>query len=753
MATDIERLVVRLEATQTKFEKQMSAAARTADRRARQIETRFSRMNRELSAGASMAAVKLAGAFGGALTLRAAQGLIDASTRVNNALKVAGLSGDQLTKVYDSLFASAQKNAAPIEALVELYSRASLVQKELNVSTEELLGFTDKVAVALRVSGKSAAESSGALLQLSQALGSGIVRAEEFNSILEGALPIAQAAAAGIKEAGGSVAKLRSLVVDGKVSSEAFFKAFEAGSVILDQKVANAEQTISQRFVRLANVLIATAGKFNELTNASANFGAALDWLTNKIGEFRLPGWISDLIDALRIMEKLLGDLGNASFFENLNKALGYTDANGNLLSGQLQDSQNEAARLEREVQTLQAAIEKNTKLGFDNSGAIARLDEVSQRLAQVRAEMEGLTGAETANISIVSDGGSQMGGPPRRGGKRHPAPVKQISIKDFPVTSSKKGRGSKSKRKNPYQREVTQIQQRTAAIQAEMAAQAALNPLVEDYGFAIDKARAAFDLEAAAKKAGIPLTDELKAKIETLATAYATATSEAEKMSEKQDKLRKSVEDMKALGKDILGGFISDLRQGKSATEALNNALDKLANKLLNDVLDAIFQVKGASGGFGGILAGLLGGGFSPTTTAGSFFSNPSGWAGGGFTGPGGKNEPAGVVHKGEFVFDQRATRKAGVKNLERMQASLQRGFASGGFTGGARSGGAAMGGTVVNLIDQRRNAPAVEQKRSQGPNGTEIIMLTVKDGMGSGSFDPELKGRYGAKPVKVRR
>src|SRR5690606_30692047 len=141
-----------------------------------------------------------------------------------NSLKVAGLSGQELTRVYDRLFASAQRNAAPVESLVELYSRASLVQKELGVSTEELIDFTDRVALALRVSGKSAQESSGALLQLSQALGSGIVRAEEFNSLLEGALPIAQAAAAGLSEAGGSVAMLRQLGLAGGPSSEAVFR-------------------------------------------------------------------------------------------------------------------------------------------------------------------------------------------------------------------------------------------------------------------------------------------------------------------------------------------------------------------------------------------------------------------------------------------------------------------------------------------------------------------------------------------------
>jgi tape measure domain-containing protein len=225
----------------------------------------------------------IGGIIAGGAALRGAQELLDTSTRIKNALRVAGLEGDELTAVYGRLFESAQRNAAPVEALVSLYSRASLVQKELGISTEELLGFTDKVAVALRVSGKSAQESSGALLQLSQALGSGIVRAEEFNSILEGALPIAQAAAAGLEEAGGSVAKLRQLVITGKVSSEAFFRAFEAGADTLQDKLAGSQLTVSQGFVQLYNVMQDAAGRIDEVSGASKGAVAALNVLANVI--------------------------------------------------------------------------------------------------------------------------------------------------------------------------------------------------------------------------------------------------------------------------------------------------------------------------------------------------------------------------------------------------------------------------------------------------------------------------------------
>jgi phage-related minor tail protein len=55
-------------------------------------------------------------------------------------------------------------------------------------------------------------------------------------------------------------------------------------------------------------------------------------------------------------------------------------------------------------------------------------------------------------------------------------------------------------------------------------------------------------------------------------------------------------------------------------------------------------------------------------------------GFAGGGYTGSGGKYEPAGVVHRGEFVFTKEATNRIGVGNLYRMM----KGYATGGLVGG---------------------------------------------------------------------
>lgn len=72
---------------------------------------------------------------------------------------------------------------------------------------------------------------------------------------------------------------------------------------------------------------------------------------------------------------------------------------------------------------------------------------------------------------------------------------------------------------------------------------------------------------------------------------------------------------------------------------------------------------------------------------------SSAIGFAGGGYTGSGGKYEPAGVVHRGEFVFTKEATSRIGVGNLY----SMMRGYASGGLVGGGGMPAAATRGISV--------------------------------------------------------
>lgn len=213
----------------------------------------------------------------------------DEFTKLTNALKVTGLEAEQLRIIQDRLFISANRHGVEIGALGQLFNRLSISQKELGASYEQMLKFVDGVTASLRIQGGSTEAAQGALLQLSQAMGSGIVRAEEFNSILEGALPIAQAAARGIDGMEGSVSKLRAAVVEGRVTSKAFFDGLMKGFGDNEKLAESMGLTTQAAFTILRNGFTHLIGSLTEasggggiLAKAIASVGREMDSLAQR---------------------------------------------------------------------------------------------------------------------------------------------------------------------------------------------------------------------------------------------------------------------------------------------------------------------------------------------------------------------------------------------------------------------------------------------------------------------------------------
>lgn len=252
------------------------------------IEKRFETFKPALhveQAGARMAdgLKAAAGSIAAAFGVRELAVIADTYTRITNSLKVAGLEGERLAQVQAALYASAQKNGVELESLATLYGRAAQAAGSLGASQADLLKFTNTVTNALRVQGGDPAAASGALMQLSQALQAGTVRAEEFNSVNEGALPILQAAAAGSERWAGSVAKLRADVLAGKVSSSDFFRAILAGSDMLETKAAGAALTTAQAMTQLRNSIVEYVGSADQGLGISQAVAGAIKALADNL--------------------------------------------------------------------------------------------------------------------------------------------------------------------------------------------------------------------------------------------------------------------------------------------------------------------------------------------------------------------------------------------------------------------------------------------------------------------------------------
>ncbi|HEV8036079.1 tape measure protein [Yoonia sp.] len=213
---------------------------------------------------------RLGGVLAGAFSIREVSRAADRYTQMTNLLRSMGASAEGAARELQGIADVAKRTRAPLDAMASLYQRISIASDELGASQKDALRFTENIGLALAQQGGSAAAASGALLQLSQAMGAGTVRAEEFNSILEGAFPIAQAAARGIDAAGGSVARLRQLVVDGKVSSDEFFRAILSQTDQLEAAFANTVPTIAQAFGQLSDSFTMFIGQADSATGVSA---------------------------------------------------------------------------------------------------------------------------------------------------------------------------------------------------------------------------------------------------------------------------------------------------------------------------------------------------------------------------------------------------------------------------------------------------------------------------------------------------
>lgn len=261
----------------------------------------------------------------------------------------------------------------------------------------------------------------------------------------------------------------------------------------------------------------------------------------------------------------------------------------------------NQARAGQIDIHDLNREMRALSDANLDMSAQIEEIRRLEEQAIRTRMAIEGL-----ANTTPKSD---RLGRPDALGDmefyKRFNAGWDKDLV-DGLTPKPTKGQGRLASEKvSDYEREITQIQKRTASLEAEAR-------VVGLSTFASEKYLATQKLEAAARKDGIGLTEERIRAIDKELTAYARQVAAIEA----SEKAQRQAEESMRFMRDTTKGFIDDLSQGlqngegfwRSFGNAALGVLDQIVDKLLNDVLDAIFQVNNAGAGGGGFLSGLLG-------------------------------------------------------------------------------------------------------------------------------------------------
>ncbi len=206
--------------------------------------------------------------------------LTDTFTNLQNRLKTVTDSQEELAVITNELFEISNRTRISYEATAEVYTRTANAVKELGLSQEETLQFTESLNQAVALSGASATEAQAGLIQLSQGLASGTLRGDELNSVLE-QLPII--ADVITKSLGVTRGELRELGADGAITAEIVTTAFREAREELAEGFAEAVPTVSQSFAVLQNEILRSVGAMDEATGASATLAGAILFLAENL--------------------------------------------------------------------------------------------------------------------------------------------------------------------------------------------------------------------------------------------------------------------------------------------------------------------------------------------------------------------------------------------------------------------------------------------------------------------------------------
>lgn len=230
--------------------------------------------------GLSVATRALAGYMAGLVTVGAAISKMDTYTGLQNRLKLVTNSQVELNQALKDTFNIAQATGQAWDSTAQVYQRFADNAKRLGITLQQTSSLTETVAKAIAISGGSAASAEAALVQFGQALASGVLRGEEFNSIAEQAPGLLKAIATGLDT---NIGQLRGMAAEGKLTADVVVKSLERAKVSVDELFGKTDFTIGNSLTMLNNSITQFIGEAGKGSGAAQALSGSIQVLANNL--------------------------------------------------------------------------------------------------------------------------------------------------------------------------------------------------------------------------------------------------------------------------------------------------------------------------------------------------------------------------------------------------------------------------------------------------------------------------------------
>ena len=272
MATKLGSLTLDLICRTGNFTQGMRQASTSAEREMGRIERST---NNAANSIKNMAAIAV-----GAFSISQLTNYADSYTEIVNKLKLVTAGQSELNTAIGDTHKIAQTTASEWSAVNDVYSKYMSNAKTLNLTQKEVARLTEITSKAVAISGSNSQAAAGALFQYGQSLDGNILRAEEYNSLVDGAGGLLNAMAKGLNTTRGG---LRQMMLDGKLTGEVITKALMKAGESVDDLYSKTNTTTAASFNLVKNESIRMVGEFDAATGASTKFVQGMKYLSENM--------------------------------------------------------------------------------------------------------------------------------------------------------------------------------------------------------------------------------------------------------------------------------------------------------------------------------------------------------------------------------------------------------------------------------------------------------------------------------------
>lgn len=234
---------------------------------------------------------KIVATVGSYIGIKEVFNLSDELTQTTARLNMMNDGQQTTAELQQMIFESAQRSRGSYQETADAVAKMGIMAQGAFNSNEELVAFSEQLNKQFAIAGTSQEGISAAMLQLTQAMGSGVLRGEELNSVFEQAPNIIQTIA---DYMGVGIGEIRSLAQEGQISATVVKNALLAASDETNAKFESMPMTIGQVWQSIKNEALMAFQpilmKINEVVNSDAfqNFVASIINLIKRIAEIAL---------------------------------------------------------------------------------------------------------------------------------------------------------------------------------------------------------------------------------------------------------------------------------------------------------------------------------------------------------------------------------------------------------------------------------------------------------------------------------